>query len=74
MRATSVAPGCIRAAIDPVLKEYRIYAKKAADSGEDYAVDHTTVVYLMDKNGHFVRPFNVARRPAEAARELERYL
>lgn len=63
-----------RAAIDPVLKEYRIYAKKAADSGDDYAVDHTTVVYLMDKSGRFVSSFNVARKPAEAARELERYL
>jgi protein SCO1/2 len=31
-------------------------------------------VYLMDKNGRFVSTFNVARRPAEAARELERHL
>lgn len=63
-----------RAAIDPVLREYRIYAKKAPGSGDDYAVDHTTVVYLMDKNGRFVSSFNVARKPAEAARDLERHL
>jgi protein SCO1/2 len=62
------------AALDPVLREYRIYAKKAPDSGEDYAVDHTTVVYLMDKNGRFVSAFNVSRKPAEAARDLERHL
>lgn len=63
-----------RASIDPVLREYRIFSKRAPGKDEDYAVDHTTVVYLMDKNGRFVSPFNVARRPAEAARELERYL
>lgn len=63
-----------RASIDPVLQEYRIFSKRAPSKDEDYSVDHTTVVYLMDKNGRFVRPFNVARRPAEAARELERYL
>jgi protein SCO1/2 len=62
------------AALDPMLNEYRIYAKRAPGEGEDYSVDHTTVVYLMDKNGRFVSPFNVARRPADAARELERYL
>lgn len=63
-----------RASIDPVLREYRIFSKRAPGKDEDYSVDHTTVVYLMDKNGRFVSPFNVARRPAEAARELGRYL
>lgn len=63
-----------RAALDPVLKEYRIYAKKAPSNGDDYAVDHTSIVYLMDKNGRFVSAFNVARKPAEAARDLERHL
>jgi protein SCO1/2 len=63
-----------RKAIEPMLREYRIYAKKAPGSGDDYAVDHTTVVYLMDKNGRFVSPFNVARKPADAARDLERHL
>jgi len=63
-----------RAALEPMLREYRIYWKKSPGYGEDYSVDHTTVVYLMDKNGRFVRRFNVARRPADAGRELEPYL
>jgi protein SCO1/2 len=62
-----------REAVDPMLREYRIFSKRAGE-GEDYAVDHTTVVYLMDKDGKFVSAFNVGRRPADAARELERYL
>jgi protein SCO1/2 len=61
-------------ALDPMLKEYRIYSKRTPGEGEDYSVDHTTIVYLMDKNGHFVSTFNVARKPADAARELQRHL
>jgi len=61
-------------ALDPMLKEYRIYSKRAPGESEDYSVDHTTIVYLMDKNGLFVSAFNVARRPADAARELQRHL
>lgn len=63
-----------RPQLEPMLREYRIYAKRAPGKGEDYAVDHTTVVYLMDKNGRFVNAFNVSRKPYEAARELEKYL
>ncbi len=40
----------------------------------DYSMDHSSVIYLMDKNGAFVEAFNVARPPAEAAKELEKYL
>jgi hypothetical protein len=40
----------------------------------DYTVDHTGIVYLMDKRGKFVSTFNLQRPPQEAARELEAYL
>lgn len=63
-----------RAQLEPMLRSYRIYAKRAPGKEEDYAVDHTTVVYLMDKNGRFVTSFNVGRKPEEAAKELARYL
>jgi protein SCO1/2 len=63
-----------REALDDMLKRYKIYSKRADGPGQDYSVDHTSVVYLMDKNGRFVNAFNVSRRPAEAAKELERYL
>ncbi len=63
-----------RSQLEPMLREYRIYAKRAPGNNIDYAVDHTTVVYLMDKNGHFVSPFNVSRRPYDAAHEIEKYL
>ena len=63
-----------RSQLEPMLREYRIYAKRSPGNNIDYAVDHTTVVYLMDKNGHFVSPFNVSRRPYDAAHEIEKYL
>ncbi|MFH1556864.1 MAG: SCO family protein, partial [Pseudomonadota bacterium] len=42
--------------------------------GDDYTMDHTAVVYLMDKTGAFVAPFNLKRPPAEAAADLRRFL
>ena len=64
-----------RAAIDAVEKAYRVYAKKVpSEKGDDYSMDHTALVYLMDKQGRFVAPFSLKRTPAEAAAELRKYL
>jgi len=60
--------------IDAVEKEYRVYAKKVPTKNGDYSMDHSAVVYLMDKNGRFVAPFNLKRQPAEAADALRKYL
>jgi protein SCO1/2 len=63
-----------RAAIDQVLREYRVYARKAPGEGESYAMDHSAVIYLMDRDGQFVRAFNLERPPEEAAAELRKLL
>jgi protein SCO1 len=62
------------AAVEAALKAYRVYAKKVPLEGGDYTMDHTAVVYLMDKDGHFVAPFNLKRPPEAAAAELRQYL
>jgi protein SCO1/2 len=62
------------AAVATVLKAYRVYAKKVPVEGGDYTMDHTALVYLMDKEGRFVAPFNLKRKPDEAAADLRRYL
>ena len=62
------------AAIDAVVKTYRAYAKKVPTPGGGYTMDHTALVYLMDKEGRFVAPFNLKRRPEEAAADLRKYL
>jgi protein SCO1/2 len=61
-------------AIDAVAKAYRVYTKKVPAEHGDYSVDHTALVYLMDKQGRFVAPFSLKRRPEEAAADLRRYM
>jgi len=61
-------------AIAAMEKAYRVYAKKVPLDGGNYTMDHTAIVYLMDKTGRFVAPFNLKRRPEEAATDLKRYL
>jgi len=57
-----------------VISEYRVYAKKVPLKDGDYTMDHTALVYLMDREGKFVAPFNLKRTPEEAAVDLRRYL
>ncbi|OYX74807.1 MAG: copper-binding protein [Bradyrhizobium sp. 35-63-5] len=61
-------------AIAKVLAEYRVYAKKVPLKDGDYTMDHTALIYLMDRDGKFVAPFNLKRTPADAASDLKRYL
>ena len=62
------------AAVNAAIKAYRVYAKKVPLEHGDYTMDHTAIVYLMDKDGHFVAPFNLKQTPDQAAAELRRYL
>jgi protein SCO1 len=58
--------------VEAIAKSFRVYAKKLpGEKTGDYTVDHTGVVYLMDKRGKFVSVFNLQRPPQQAARELE---
>ena len=62
------------AAVADMAKAYRVYFKKIPLDKGGYTMDHTAIVYLMDREGHFVAPFNLKRKPEEAAAELRRYL
>ena len=62
------------AAIAAVAKAYRVYYKKVPLDGGGYTMDHTAIVYLMDRNGRFVAPFNLKRSAEAAAADLRRYL
>ena len=61
-------------AIDGAVRAYRAFARKVPTKDGDYTMEHTALVYLMDKNGRFVGSFNLNRPPAEAAQELLRHL
>ena len=57
-----------------VISAYRVYAKKVPLKDGDYTMDHTALIYLMDRDGRFVSPFNLKRTPQEAAADLKHYL
>jgi protein SCO1/2 len=57
-----------------VISEYRVYAKKVPLKDGDYTMDHTALIYLMDRDGKFVAPFSLKRTPEEAAADLKHYL
>jgi protein SCO1/2 len=63
-----------REAIDQVEKAYRVYARKGPAEKGGYSMDHSSIIYLMDKQGRFVEAFNLDRKPEESAKELESYL
>jgi protein SCO1/2 len=62
------------AAIAAVAKAYRVYFKKVPLDQGGYTMDHTAIIYLMDKEGRFVSPFSLKRSTEAAAADLRRYL
>ncbi|HRF07522.1 MAG TPA: SCO family protein [Xanthobacteraceae bacterium] len=62
------------AQIEAIKKVYYVYAKRVPLEGGSYTMDHTTVVYLMDKDGKFIAPFNLKRDADAAAADLKRRL
>ena len=60
--------------IAKVVSEFRVYARKVPLKDGDYTMDHTALIYLMDREGKFVSPFNLKRTPEAAATDLKKYL
>ena len=61
------------AALAAVAKAYRVFYEKVPQDGGNYTMNHTAIVYLMDKQGNFVAPFSLKRRPEDSAADLRRY-
>src|SRR4249920_3303240 len=57
-------------AVGKVLSAYRVYAKKVPLKDGDYTMDHTALIYLMDRDGQFVAPFNLKRTPDRKSTRL----
>jgi len=56
-------------------RAYRVFARKGQTRADgDYSMDHSSIVYLMDRTGAFIEAFNVERPVKEAAKELEQFL
>lgn len=68
-----VALGGTQEALLPVYKAFRVYQKKIPGSNGDYTMDHTALVYLMDRQNNFIASFNTAQSPEEGAKQLAKY-
>lgn len=63
-------------AINKAAKTYRVYAQKAQPDGTstDYLIDHSSIVYVMDRQGRFLTSFNHQTEPAQIKEILKSYL
>lgn len=60
-------------AIAKAAKAYRVYyAKSANKSGEDYLMDHSSIIYLMDKEGTFLKHFSYGTDARTLAKAIEK--
>ena len=63
-----------RESIDATLKTFRVFARKSKGEGDSYSMDHSSIVYLMDKQGRFATAFNLQQAPEQAAKALRPYM
>ncbi len=62
-----------RAALEPMLKAYRVYARKNPAANGEYSMDHSAIVYLMDKQMRFIGPLNLGDDDV-ALKEIRKWL
>ena len=62
--------------IAKVAKAYRVYyaEHRTGPGADDYAMDHSSVLYLMDPNGGFVAPMRTDMSGAELSANLRRLM
>jgi len=61
--------------VEAAKSAYKIYSQKVPDpsGGEDYTVDHLSLIYLMDKKGKFVDVFTHASTTEDITKRLKAY-
>jgi protein SCO1/2 len=60
--------------IAAMMKAFKAYARKVPQPNGDYTVDHSTIVYLMDRRGRFVSTLNLDQPPEKTAADWLRHL
>lgn len=62
--------------VKPVLEAYKVYAVKAKPDGTmaDYLVDHSALIYVMDREGKLVGFFPHTTEPEEIAKKIRQFL
>ena len=59
-------------AIAQVAREYRVYYAKHPLAGGDYEMDHSSVIYVMDPQGHYVAALTHQDSPKEITAALKK--
>ena len=62
------------AQIAKVAHSYRVYFAKHPLDGGNYAMDHSSVIYLIDPNGNFVKAYDDEASPAALAADLKKVI
>ena len=60
--------------VQAVAKAYRVYFAKASGKERDYLVDHTSIVYLMDRQGRYLTHFTANVRGDQMAAAIRKFL
>jgi len=55
-------------------KAWRVYYRLQDEGGEDYLVDHSSFVYLMDREGHYLAHFGHAATSQQMVEEIRQAL
>jgi protein SCO1/2 len=55
-------------------KDYRVYYAKHPEPDGDYAMDHSSVIYVMDPEGRFTATFTPESSPEDIAARLKKLL
>lgn len=64
-----------RLEIDNLMKSYKVYAAKSkSEATTEYLMDHSTLIYLMDREGKFIDHFPHTVDPQKLAEALNRKL
>jgi protein SCO1/2 len=54
-----------------VAKVYHAYYAKQGDAAQNYTVQHTAAIYLMDPKGQFVKPLDESQTPDAMASQIK---
>lgn len=60
--------------IEPVLKSFRVYARKVESQDANYSVDHSSILYVMGKDGKYASHFTGEASPKDIAAGLKKLL
>ena len=64
-----------REQIDPVLKSYRVYARKVEEPGmTDYTMDHSSYIYLIGPDGLLLGAYGISTPPSQIVADIQKYV